>query len=185
MDFYLASASPRRFQLLSLLDYQFCQVNGQIDESVHPEEDAVAYVQRMALEKAIAGQQNAPESLPVLGADTTISYCGSILGKPKDEVDSIRMLSLLSGQTHQVLTAVAVVCGGIQQQCLVTTDVTMRTISTAEMKDYWNSGEPVDKAGSYAIQGIGGKFITSIHGSYSSVVGLPLVESESLLKRFL
>lgn len=185
MDFYLASTSARRIQLLNLLDYQFCQVDGTIDERVLDGELANDYVLRMALNKARCGLENASSLHPVLGADTVISCDGNILGKPQDQNHSLQMLRRLSDRTHQVLTAVAVVSATKTQHCIVTTDVTMRVISDDEINRYWLTGEPADKAGSYAIQGIGGKFIVSIHGSYSAVVGLPLVESEYLLKQFI
>lgn len=185
VDFYLASASPRRAQLLSCLDYEFAKVPGEIDETPLEHESAQNYVLRMAIEKARAGQANAALPRPILGADTIICCDGDILGKPKNEDDCVQMLSRLSGRTHEVLTAVAVISGQTLRRTIVTTEVTMRTITTAEMIHYWASGEPADKAGSYAIQGNGGRFVQSIHGSYSSVVGLPLVESEALLASLL
>ncbi|CAG8998854.1 MAG: dTTP/UTP pyrophosphatase [Candidatus Celerinatantimonas neptuna] len=184
MDFYLASTSERRVQLLGLLDYQFRRIDGTIDERIFDGEMVHDYVLRMALNKARCGLEKVSSGHPVLGADTVISCDGGILGKPQDQHQSLQMLRRLSDRTHQVLTAVAVVTNTREQHCIVTTDVTMRAISDDEMIRYWHSGEPVDKAGSYAIQGIGGKFIASIHGSYSAVVGLPLVESEYLLKKF-
>ncbi|MFM2486696.1 Maf family protein [Celerinatantimonas yamalensis] len=185
MDFYLASTSPRRQELLRYLDYQFAVIDGQIDETAEVGESACDYVQRMAKAKAQRGYTHAALAKPVLGADTTISVDGQIIGKPLNLADSQLILRQLSGRTHQVLTAVAMV-NAYQCQCvLVSTDVQMRMISDDEIIRYWETGEPCDKAGSYAIQGIGGKFITAIHGSYSAVVGLPLVESERLLNLFL
>lgn len=185
MDFYLASQSPRRLQLLQYLDYTFDVVDGQIDETPIALESATEYVARMARLKAYCGLKNSGENRPVLGADTTISVDNEILAKPESLEHSLYMLRRLSGRVHEVLTAVCVVDKTRIEQVLVRTSVKMRSISDDEIKLYWQSGEPCDKAGSYAIQGIGGKFVQAIDGSYSAVVGLPLVESEQLLKIFL
>lgn len=185
MDFYLASQSPRRSQLLQYLDYTFDVVDGHIDETPATSELGCDYVMRMARSKAYCGLKNSVGNRPVLGADTTISIDNEILAKPESIEHSLYMLHRLSGRSHKVLTAVCVVNKDRIEQVLVTTVVKMRSISDDEIKSYWQSGEPCDKAGSYAIQGIGGKFVKAIDGSYSAVVGLPLVESEQLLKMFL
>ena len=185
MDFYLASASPRRAELLGWLDYSFEIIRPNIDETPLVSEISSDYVQRMAYEKALAGTRLAVHEKPVLAADTCISCEGAIFGKPTGLVDAQAMLLRLSGRTHQVMTAVCVAQHARHALKLVVTDVTMRVIEKSEIHRYWHSGEPCDKAGSYAIQGIGGKFIERIDGSYSAVVGLPLVESERLLKQFL
>ena len=185
MDFYLASKSPRRQQLLGYLNYQFSLIDGEIDEAIQIGETAQHYVQRMAHEKALTGLSHAVTCHPVLGADTTISIDDEIIGKPISLEDCIAILTALSGRTHQVLTAISIVNAKFQQQVMTTTDVQMREITQSEMIEYWHSGEPCDKAGSYAIQGRGGKFVQAIRGSYSSVVGLPLVECERLLEKFI
>lgn len=179
----LASQSPRRQALLSQLGYQFDILAADIDESPLANEVATDYVQRLATQKAqhcFALLAQSSDSL-VIGSDTCVVCQGKILGKPKDEADCIATLSLLSGKTHQVLTAVALVGEGLSVSTLVTTEVNFKTLTLAEMQRYWQTGEPQDKAGSYAIQGIAGQFIKSISGSYSSVVGLPLVETNELL----
>jgi septum formation protein len=185
VDFHLASQSPRRSQLLQYLDYTFDIVDGHIDETPAVLESDCDYVVRMARSKAYCGLKNSADGRPVLGADTTISVDNEILAKPESFEHSRYMLRRLSGRAHKVLTAVCVVNQERMEQILVTTIVTMRSISDDEIKLYWQSGEPCDKAGSYAIQGIGRKFVKAIDGSYSAVVGLPLVESEQLLKMFL
>ncbi len=120
--------------------------------------------------------------LPILAADTAVVLDGNIMGKPVDKEDAISMLSRLSGRVHQVLTAVSL-RGKEHWEAVSITEVTFRTITETEMLAYWDSGEPVDKAGSYAIQGLGGIFVESINGSYSGVVGLPLFETAQLLAK--
>ncbi len=181
----LASQSPRRQALLKQLGYQFEIIVADIDESIKHDELPDDYVLRLAKEKAQRGfalSSDKANSL-VLGSDTCVVSQGQILGKPESEADSIKMLSLLSGNQHQVITAIAVVGEGSEQTLtrLVTTEVLFKTLSLTEMQQYWLTGEPQDKAGSYAIQGIAGQFIKSIQGSYSSVVGLPLYECAQLL----
>jgi septum formation protein len=183
----LASQSPRRQALLTQLGYQFEIIVSDIDESLKPDELPADYVLRLAKEKALhafALSDNKVNSL-VLGSDTSVVCQGQVLGKPENEADSIKMLSLLSGNQHQVLTAIAVVGQeqGIEQVFtkLVTTEVYFKALTLTEMQQYWQTGEPQDKAGSYAIQGIAGQFIKSIQGSYSAVVGLPLYECAQLL----
>ncbi|GAA0811829.1 Maf family protein [Colwellia asteriadis] len=182
----LASQSPRRQQLLAQLGYQFAIQISDIDESVQQSEQAADYVVRLATEKAKAvfstlSSFTQAQSL-VLGSDTCVVINNAILGKPADLADCIYTLSLLSGKKHQVLTAIAVVTADKIVTKLVTTDVQFKVLSVAEMTAYWHTGEPQDKAGSYAIQGIGGQFVTSMTGSYSAVVGLPLYETAELLK---
>lgn len=183
--YYLASASPRRRELLAHLDYPFQIVAAPIDERPEPGEAPRSLVMRLAKEKALAGQRQVECDKPVLGSDTIVVVDGEVLGKPQDLSDSQRMLSQLSGRTHQVMTAVAIASAQQCETIVVTTEVTMREISADEQRRYWHSGEPCDKAGSYGIQGIGGKFVTRINGSYSSVVGLPLAESAELLEKYL
>ncbi len=179
----LASQSPRRKVLLTQLGYQFDIMVCDIDESVQQGEIAAHYVMRLAKEKALYAfelLESKTNSL-VLGADTSVVCQGKILGKPENEADSIEMLSLLSGKAHQVVTAMAIVGEDIEKTQFVTTDVYFKTLTKTEIKQYWQTGEPQDKAGSYAIQGIAGQFVKSIRGSYSAVVGLPLYECAQLL----
>jgi septum formation protein len=179
----LASASPRRRELLTQLGVAFVVVQAPIDESVLPGENAADYVSRLAKAKAQAGFAAQAQPLPTLGADTIVVVDGEILGKPQDETDFLRMMRLLSGRGHQVYTAVAL-CrdAAIEPQAVtVATDVWFGPLSEAQMQAYWHSGEPADKAGGYGIQGLGGRFIEKIHGSYFAVVGLPLYETAALL----
>jgi len=183
---YLASGSPRRRELLTQIGVAFQTLNAPIDETVLPAESAAAYVQRLALAKAAAGLatlENSADAV-VLGADTAVVLDGQILGKPVDQADALAMLQLLSGREHQVLTAVALSDGQRSQVCLVSSDVRFRPISAAEATTYWLSGEPHDKAGGYAIQGLAAVFISGMRGSYSAVVALPLCETAALLAEF-
>ncbi len=186
IELYLASASPRRQQLLQQLGLNFTQVVAAVDETPAADEAASRYVCRLALAKARAGQAlpTVDTSVPVLGADTTVVIDDSLLGKPHDRAEGLAMLARLSGREHQVLSAVAVVCGEQQQVCLHTSRVVFRELSAAECAAYWNSGEPVDKAGAYGIQGLGAGFVRELHGSHSGVMGLPLFETITLLREF-
>ena len=183
--FILASASPRRRELLQQIGCHFSVAPADIDESVLEAESAGDYVTRMAMQKALAGwHANESRQLPVLGADTAVVLNEEIFGKPSGQDDAVSMLSRLSGKTHRVLSAVAMVLGDKQQLVLSETRVTFRPLSREECIDYWQTGEPSDKAGGYAIQGLGAIFVSSINGSYSGVVGLPLAETCQLLKAF-
>lgn len=175
----LASASPRRAELLTQIGLSFHTRPVDIDETPEAGELPSAYVERLAREKALAGAED-PDWL-VLGSDTSVVLGGDILGKPADAAGAEATLSRLSGNTHQVMTAVALASRGYCSTCLVTTDVTFRTLSSEEIRAYVASGEPMDKAGSYGIQGLGGIFVKEIRGSYSAVVGLPLQETATLL----
>lgn len=180
---FLASKSPRRQQLLAQIEIDFELVDVAVDESPYPKELAADYVERLAIEKAKAGAVKVDGRQPVLGADTIVVVDNRILGKPSGEQEAMEMLTLLSNRSHQVMTAIAVAsANGIVSE-VVTTEVTFRTISDSEKQKYWRSGEPCDKAGGYGIQGIGGKFVERIDGSYYAVVGLPLMETERLLVR--
>lgn len=179
----LASASPRRRELLQQLGVNFELVTPDIDESILPAEPATTYVSRLALTKAQTGLRLLAGRLPVLGADTSVVIDDNILGKPENKADFLQMMQQLSGRCHQVMTAIALVTPTQQWQALVITDVWFRVISSGEMADYWQSGEPADKAGGYGIQGIAGKFVERINGSYSAVVGLPLCETDLLLQQ--
>ncbi|MGL4835240.1 MAG: Maf family protein [Shewanella sp.] len=191
MNLVLASTSPRRKELLSQLglgrqDFCFTQVAPDIDETPQPDELPQHYVQRLALEKAKEGRRLCQDvsSPVVLGSDTIVVQDGHILGKPKDVADAQRMLSALSGRTHTVMTAVALVSEQQSAVRLVETRVQFCVLSPQDIAAYIASAEPMDKAGSYGIQGLGGCFVQAIEGSYSSVVGLPLVETRELLASF-
>ena len=184
ISLYLASGSPRRRELLTQLGLQFERLITDVEEQRQPEEAAEVYVRRLALDKARAGVAVAPQDLPVLGADTIVVLNSEVLEKPRDAAHAAQMLSQLSGQTHQVMTAVALADSARELDCLVTTDVTFRNITAEEISHYIASGEPMDKAGAYGIQGLGGNFVRKINGSYHAVVGLPLVETNELLSHF-
>ena len=181
---YLASGSPRRRELLTQLGLQFERLITDVEEQRQPDEAAEAYVRRLASDKARAGVAVAPQDLPVLGADTIVVLNNEVLEKPRDAEHAAEILSKLSGQTHQVMTAVAIADAQRKLDCLVTTDVTFRNITAEEISHYIASGEPMDKAGAYGIQGLGGNFVRRINGSYHAVVGLPLVETNELLSHF-
>lgn len=195
----LASGSPRRKELLTQLGYEFSVLVTDIEEQQQLDEDAQAYVKRLSLDKAkaaldlIAEQEPKSDSLialgsnniVVLGSDTVVVSQGQVLEKPSDLADCKRMLTQLSDQRHQVMTAVSVVSADKQKTEIVITDVWFKPLSEQEIEKYWQTGEPCDKAGSYGIQGLGGRFVTRIEGSYYAVVGLPLFETDQLLQEFL
>lgn len=181
---YLASQSPRRRELLTQIGVEFEVLPVNVDESVSSGEQAEPYVLRMAELKAKTCAQLVDKPWPVLASDTIVICDGRILLKPKDKLDALETLALLSGRSHQVKTAIAVIHKDVLKSEVVTTEVTFRAMSATEIEDYWHTGEPCDKAGSYGIQGIAGKFVKAINGSYSSVVGLPLMETEQLLQQF-
>ncbi|MDN4501948.1 Maf family protein [Alteromonadaceae bacterium BrNp21-10] len=177
----LASQSPRRAMLLQQLSVPFEVVNIEFDETPLENENAECYVLRMAEGKALQGVASTDSSLPVLGADTSVVDELGILGKPNNKADAVAMLKRLSNKPHQVLTAIAIADkNGVKSQ-LISTTVYFKALLDAEIDWYWYTGEPADKAGSYGIQGLGGQFVTHIHGSYSAVVGLPLYETAMLL----
>ncbi|MCO7516982.1 Maf-like protein [Pseudomonas guariconensis] len=181
---YLASGSPRRRELLTQIGVPFTTVSAPIDETPRPGEGAAEYVERLARAKAAAGLAQVSGPGVVLGADTAVVLDGRILGKPQDREHALAMLAELSNREHQVLTAVAL---SDDQRCLsacVASNVRMRAIGAQEAERYWATGEPLDKAGGYAIQGLGAVFVTSLVGSYSAVVGLPLSETADLLAQF-
>lgn len=181
---YLASGSPRRQELLTQLGVSFERIITDVEEQRLGSESAQQYVVRLARDKARAGVALAPCDLPVLGADTIVIYNGNVLEKPKDEQQAAAMLRMLSGNQHQVMTAVALADRESLLDCLVTTEVTFRALSEQDIAGYVASGEPMDKAGAYGIQGLGGCFVRKINGSYHAVVGLPLVETYELLSNF-
>ncbi len=177
----LASASPRRAELLRNLGLRFSVQPQHLDESQLDGEAVKDFVCRLAGEKAFAVQAAA---VPVLGADTVVVARERVLGKPRDQADAVDMLLSLAGRKHQVMTAVAVAQGSRIESALSISEVTFRTVTRSEAQAYWDSGEPRDKAGGYAIQGLGGIFVQRLEGSYSGVVGLPVLETSILLRRF-
>ncbi|MEZ7279081.1 nucleoside triphosphate pyrophosphatase [Pseudoalteromonas sp. 68 DY56-GL68] len=182
---YLASASPRRKELLSQLGIEFSQFSVDADESQFPNESPRDYVERLARLKAQSGVAMGYTDRPVLGSDTVVVIDDTALGKPIDKADFIATMKRLSGRTHQVMTAVAIADSQQVKSCLVVTDVTFKQLNDDEIDAYWHSQEPQDKAGGYGIQGLGGRFVSHISGSYFAVVGLPLYETELLLNEFL
>ncbi|RUR57296.1 Maf family protein [Vreelandella populi] len=177
----LASASPRRRDLLASIGVRVSILPSHVDETPSPGESASAYVKRLAVAKATAAMSKT--SLPTLGSDTAVVVDGAILGKPADAQEAAAMLRRLSGRSHQVMTAVAVTGPQGVLCSIVTTDVIMREITAQEIADYWLTGEPADKAGGYAIQGLAAIFVEEIKGSHSAVVGLPLYETAQLLQQ--
>lgn len=180
---YLASKSPRRRELLTQIGVVFSIIDVDVPEERAPDEAPLDYVSRLAADKARAGAILKPDA-PVLGADTIVVLGSTVLEKPANKTQAINMLTNLSGQTHQVMTAVSICRGSEQKTLCCETDVRFRAVSAAEAERYWNSGEPQDKAGGYGIQGLGGVFVEEIRGSYSAVVGLPLFETSQLLQLF-
>jgi septum formation protein len=180
---YLASASPRRSVLLAQIGVAHQIAPVAVDESVASAERPESYVTRLAALKAetLWRRLTEPARLPVLGSDTTVVVDNSILGKPASEQECVRMLQLLSGRTHQVLTAVALRSAVGSDARLSVSEVTFRELSMKEMQAYWRTGEPADKAGGYAVQGRAAIFISRIAGSYSGIMGLPLFETAELL----
>lgn len=181
MNIVLASQSPRRKELLSYLVDSFTIAAADIDETPFAQESPTDYVLRLAEQKALTILDPNDNNQVVIGSDTAVVFDNQILGKPIDLADSIRMLMTLSGQEHQVLTSFCVASKAQTLTRLVTTKVQFKSLNEEEIIRYWQTQEPQDKAGSYAIQGIGGKFVTSISGSVSAVIGLPLVEVEQAL----
>jgi septum formation protein len=205
----LASASPRRRELLRQAGFTFAVRAADVDESVRPGEDPVEYVTRLAREKAQAvyrelmanprspkpgdlghpaaegtgnGDQGSEDGIVVLGADTTVTLDGEILGKPVDKADAARMLRALSGRTHRVITGVAVVSARGVEAAAEVTVVRFHALSDSEIAGYVETGEPMDKAGAYAIQGRAAKWIPRIEGCYFNVVGLPLALVATMLE---
>jgi septum formation protein len=177
---YLASGSPRRRELLQQIGVPFRVVGATVDEAIGSGEAPAAYVARLAAAKADAGWERAIGG-PVLAADTAVVLDGAILGKPADREDAEQMLLRLSGRTHEVLTAVALRTASGLRPRISRSEVTFRRIAPAEAEAYWETGEPCDKAGAYAIQGRAAMFIAELRGSYSGVMGLPLFETSELL----
>jgi septum formation protein len=193
---HLASRSPRRRELLTQIGIQFdtmifrdgARADKETDETPLPGEDPVAYVQRVARAKAEHGwrcvgwRKLLPQ--PVLSADTTLEFEGKVIGKPVDTADAARILAQLSGKTHRVLTAVAVCLESRIETALSVSEVRFAPLDPADIRRYVDSGEPMDKAGAYGIQGRAGVFVEHLAGSYTGVMGLPLHETARLLRRF-
>jgi septum formation protein len=177
---YLASRSPRRRELLAQLGLGAEVLDIEVDESPLPGENGAALVLRLAQAKALAAQPPDPGPA-VIAADTAVTLDGEIFGKPADLADAQRILGRLAGRTHEVVTGLAVVHAGRCQVALSRSEVRMRPLTADEIARYWRTGEPADKAGSYAIQGLGAMFIAGLAGSYSGVMGLPLYELAELL----
>jgi len=186
LDFvYLASGSPRRRELLQQIGVSFRVVRAAVDEAALPGEASAAYVARLAAAKADAGWERSRDAsgVPVLAADTAVVLDGKILGKPADRQDAEDMLLQLSGRTHEVLTAIALRTPGGLHSRISRSEVTFRAIAAGEARSYWETGEPCDKAGAYAIQGRAAIFIADLRGSYSGEMGLPLFETAELLTK--
>ncbi len=176
----LASASPRRTELLTAAGFEFLVVPADVDETPRALERPADYVVRVAEDKARAVASRFPGHV-VLGADTTVVVDGDILGKPADHADAVRMLGRLQGRSHEVLTGVAVVRGGVVTRVVSTTHVWFAPMTDTDIADYVQSGEPMGKAGAYGIQGRAARFVTRIDGSYSNVVGLPVAVVHEML----
>ncbi|SHL13723.1 Maf family protein [Phytopseudomonas punonensis] len=183
---YLASASPRRSELLTQIGVPFVTRVVPIDEAPLPGEAPAAYVERLALAKAQATFDTLDDrdSAVVLGSDTAVVLDGRILGKPVDRDDALATLTALSGREHHVLTAVALVSEARSASRVVVSSVRFKALSQTQIEAYWATGEPCDKAGSYGIQGLAAVFVSQMQGSYSAVVGLPLCETAELLAEF-
>jgi septum formation protein len=180
---YLASRSPRRLELLEQIGVRVALIAADTDETRRLDESPESYVRRVALEKARAGRAALAEdeARPVLAADTAVVVGDTTLGKPADREAAAQMLRALSGRSHRVLTAVAMIAAEREYIELSDSLVTFRVLEESEISRYWQTGEPIDKAGAYAIQGLGALFISSLQGSYSGVMGLPLFETGRLL----
>jgi septum formation protein len=180
----LASASPRRRELLAQAGFTFEVVPADVPEIRKPGEDPIRFVTRLAREKAeaVIATHAVPPDTMILGADTIVLLDEEVLGKPRDAVDAARMLRLLSGRTHQVITGVCLAKGRERQRAAEVTFVRFTTLSDQEIEEYVATGEPLDKAGAYAIQGRAGRWVPRIHGCYFNVVGLPLALVSSMIE---
>jgi septum formation protein len=176
---WLASGSPRRRALLEQLGIRLTVEAQDVDETVRPHETPAACVSRLASAKALAGAKRHPEDL-VLAADTMVALEAQLLGKPRTESEALEMLERLSGRTHSVWTGVAL-AGTASASIAVESRVTFRVLGEAERRWYVRTGEPMDKAGGYGIQGLGAMLVSSVSGSYTNIVGLPLAETLALL----
>ncbi|WP_312057833.1 Maf-like protein [Acinetobacter courvalinii] len=178
----LASSSPRRQELLTQLGLDFEIYSPDIDEAVQDGEAVEHYVERLARAKAQVVLEQFPHAI-VIAADTSVSFAGKIIGKPESKQHAFEIWAILSGQWHEVYSGLCVATSAQVLSTAVCTQVELQPLSPAEMEEYWATGEPVGKAGAYAIQGIAAQYIPQIRGSYSNVVGLPLYETAQLLER--
>lgn len=181
MDIHLASSSPRRHEILTAMGLRFTAAGVDIDETRYEGEPVADMVVRLAIAKAAAARENLDQSLPIIGADTAVVIGDQVLGKPGSQDEAVQMLASLSGRSHTVLTGVALDYAGVVRTTTSLTEVRFREISPDEAQSYWQSGEPLDKAGAYAVQGVAGIFVEELSGSYSGVVGLPVFETAALL----
>lgn len=183
---YLASASPRRRELLDQISIAYTVIKPDVDESRLDDVDPQAYTQRIAVAKAFYVNQVVSEQQltvhPIISADTAVVYDHQILGKPRNTGDAMSMLNLLSGNTHLVYSSICLLAEQNPQVITQVSKVTFKQLSKQEIKEYCDSGEPADKAGAYGIQGLGAKFVKHLNGSYSGVMGLPLYELTCLLE---
>ena len=181
MDIHLASSSPRRHEILTAMGLRITAAGVDIDETRYEGEPVADMVVRLAIAKAAAARENLDQSLPIIGADTAVVIGDQVLGKPGSQDEAVQMLASLSGRSHTVLTGVALDYAGVVRTTTSLTEVRFREISPDEAQSYWQSGEPLDKAGAYAVQGVAGIFVEELCGSYSGVVGLPVFETAALL----
>ena len=179
----LASASPRRKELLESIGLEFEVIPPNIDENIENENFSTDLIENLAAQKALNVAEKLYFPAVVIGSDTVVVIDNKILGKPKDENDAFRMLKMLGGKTHQVISAVAAAdtVSGVMLKDSVTSDVTFRELSDEEIKAYIRTGEPADKAGAYAIQGLAGMFVKSINGCYSNIVGISVFKTAEML----
>ena len=184
MNIILASKSPRRKELLSLLDLDFQIITADIDETMNPALPVSDEVARLSYDKAAAIKSQVNDDAVIISADTVVELDGVVMGKPKDKADAFNMLQSLSGNTHNVLSGVTVMQGDKAVSKTVITEVHFRTLTDREINDYIDTNEPMDKAGAYGIQGRGSKFVSGIVGDYFNVVGLPVCELSLILKKF-
>lgn len=185
---YLGSNSPRRMEILTQLGYRVVKLPADIDETVRQNEDPARYVQRMAEEKnrtaltLFCETNGTMPDFPLITADTCVVSDGIILGKPRSQAEAIEFLNRLSGKQHTVLTAICIHYRGNAENRIQTNRVVFKSLTAEEIIAYVQSGEPMDKAGAYSVQGIGGIFIRSIEGSFSGIMGLPVYETVSMLQ---
>ena len=184
MSIILASASPRRSEIMRLAGYSFRVIPTNAEEIIPEGLDARQTAEQLSIVKADAAMKSAGKDDTVICADTLVTADGIILGKPKDAAEAFRMLSFLSGRTHTVYTGVSVVKDGLVKTFSVKTDVVFYELSDQEISDYISTGEPFDKAGAYGIQGLGAVFVKEIHGDYFNVMGLPIAELTRVLRKW-
>ena len=183
VQLYLASRSPRRAAFLAALGLRHALIDGEVPEVPRPGQSPQDYALETAVAKARASAANATLDIPVLAADTDVAVDGEILGKPRDADDAVAMLLRLANRAHQVVSAVAVIHGARLETVVATTEVMFGDVAEADARAYADSGEPLDKAGAYGIQGYAARWVRAVHGSYTNIVGLPLYETAQLIER--